>query len=671
MKTVILKSMTMINFKGHKNLTVRFGSETVISGENATGKSTVFDAFTWLLFGKDQFDRKDYEVIPTIDGKQLDRVDTEVSAIINVDGRASELRRVLRQKWVRKRGTSEEVFDGCETLFYISGVPKKAGEFKKEIDSIMEETIFKLITNPSIFLALHWTKQREFLFQMAGLSDYGFIIDGNPGFKILLDKVDAGTTEAKVIDSKLADYKKEISAKKKRLRDDLDTIPAKIDQTTKLMPENKDIAGFEAELKQVDNKLADLDLTLSDRAAAARLQYDAIQARQKQINDLKAKQTDLVNKAAESAKQAAFNENLERRNLVNKVYEAEVELTNLRTNCDIIKRRISGLEGKRGNLQLEIDNLRKRWADENAKEYAESTACLTCPIFGHECFDPTAIVKHEGANGAARIAFMEAKDKRLESINAEGIGKTGELSEVDKSITASNDEYSVLLSRIAKQESVLNNLKSVLNSTPLTEPAAIIPAGVPGYLELQSEIEAISATITEVKPIDDAGVSARRAELTSKRDTLMAEISKKGLIDTYNKEITKLKEQASGLAQQIADIEKQEFAIMDFTRAKIEECEGKINGLFQIVKFKLFDRTIEGNEFECCTATNKSGVPISATNTAERINAGLDIINTLSRFYNVTAPIFCDGSESVNTYLKAGSQMAFLKVTKEKVLTIN
>jgi hypothetical protein len=109
----------------------------------------------------------------------------------------------------------------------------------------------------------------------------------------------------------------------------------------------------------------------------------------------------------------------------------------------------------------------------------------------------------------------------------------------------------------------------------------------------------------------------------------------------------------------------------EFTKVKIDDCERRINGMFQIVKFQLFDKTIDGNEYECSIATNKQGVPISATNTAEKINAGLDIISTLSTFYNSSAPIFCDQAECNNNYLLNGSQMVFLRVTKEPVLTIS
>ena len=149
MKQVKLKSLSLTHFKGHKAISIAFGDSTTISGDNRMGKSSIFDAFTWLLFGKDQFDRKDYEIFPIVDSKRLDRVDAEVVGTLSVDGTPITLKRVFRQQWVRPRGAAEEVYKGNETLFFVNDVPKKAGEYKAVIDGIIDEGLFKLITNPS------------------------------------------------------------------------------------------------------------------------------------------------------------------------------------------------------------------------------------------------------------------------------------------------------------------------------------------------------------------------------------------------------------------------------------------------------------------------------------------------------------------------------------------
>ena len=49
---ITIKSIHIENFKGINMLDVNFSVKTKISGQNAVGKTTIFDAFTWLLFNK-------------------------------------------------------------------------------------------------------------------------------------------------------------------------------------------------------------------------------------------------------------------------------------------------------------------------------------------------------------------------------------------------------------------------------------------------------------------------------------------------------------------------------------------------------------------------------------------------------------------------------------------
>ena len=86
----------------------------------------------------------------------------------------------------------------------------------------------------------------------------------------------------------------------------------------------------------------------------------------------------------------------------------------------------------------------------------------------------------------------------------------------------------------------------------------------------------------------------------------------------------------------------------------------------------MFDYTIEGNEFEVCVPM-MGGVPYSDLNTAKKLNAGLDIINTLTKFYNTTAPLFIDGMESVTDIIDTASQVINLIVDSnyDKVTSVS
>jgi exonuclease SbcC len=164
-----LKKLSLSNFKGIRSFEILFDQITDILGDNATGKTTLMDAFLWLFFGKDSTDRKDFE-IKTLDAnnRPYHRLDHEVAAVIIVDGEQITIRRTFREKWVKKRGSNEQEFTGHSTEFYWNDVPMKESEYQAKVSSIINENIFKLITNTSYFNQLKWQDRRNALLQIAG-----------------------------------------------------------------------------------------------------------------------------------------------------------------------------------------------------------------------------------------------------------------------------------------------------------------------------------------------------------------------------------------------------------------------------------------------------------------------------------------------------------------------
>jgi hypothetical protein len=175
-----------------------------------------------------------------------------------------------------------------------------------------------------------------------------------------------------------------------------------------------------------------------------------------------------------------------------------------------------------------------------------------------------------------------------------------------------------------------------------------------------------SLSIQKKKSIDELAKIQPKIEQTI---YLMGKLDG-GCAEFLSQEAKLLELTIRGYAQKIANIEGDEYVIKAFTKAKISEAEARINRLFSKVKFQLFDYTIEGNESETCIPFI-DGVNFQSANTASQINAGLEIINVISQFYNVTAPIFIDRRESVNEITKTEAQIINLTVTKSKVLTIN
>ena len=649
MKKVTLKSLTFVNFKGEKERTTNFNADvTTISGGNGLGKSRHFDAFIWLLFGKDTLDRKDYEVRTRIDGKVLHEVECSVSGVIVVDGEEITLKRAFVEDWVKPRGQVERVFKGNHTECWWNETPVKVGEYTKRIEEIIDSSVFKMITNPAFFVNMDWKLQREQLFQLAGTITDAEIASQKPEFALLLDKISGKS---------LADFKTEMATKQKRLKGELDQIQPRIDQTHKMMPENEDFHAIEIEIERADHEIADIDKALSDVTAAIRKQYDNEQAKQNKVNALKSECQQIIFTAKSNAQSAAFEANAKHRELESEIKEKKHEL-------DLANKYISGKEDEIARINRDIEKLkaeqdkkRNEWHKENGKQYDGGTICPHC---GQNL--PESMISQ------AREVFNRAKADKCNEIAEQGKRLGQRIKENEARIEEIKNE--ILAKQSEAFPTVIKTLEASLAEIPIVDAAAVVPENIPEWVAKQKEIAEIEATIsTDNSGIDTTDLKNQKAEWNAKRDGLKARLANRDTIARCEKEMAQLEENGKKLAQQIADVEREEYTIEQFTKTKIDECEKRVNAMFKFVSFRLYDYTVDGNAVETCIPL-VNGVPYGSANTAGQVNAGLDIINTLCRHYGICAPIFFDGRESVNEIIPTESQIINLVVTKDDKLTI-
>lgn len=245
MKSVIITKMHLLNFKGVRELTIEFGKDfTNILGRNGSGKTTIFDAFTWVLFGKDSADRKQFD-IKTLDkqGVAIPRIPHEVSITLQVDGQVITLTRRYTEKWTKKRGSAVEEFSGHEEERIYNEVPCSLKEWNEKITAICPEQVFKFITNPDYFTSQRWDAQRTMLFRMAGGVTDEDIANGNADFANLLSKLTGKTLE---------EYNREIGAKKKRIKAQIEEIPGRIDECNRTIAEHE--ADYPAIKQEAEEK---------------------------------------------------------------------------------------------------------------------------------------------------------------------------------------------------------------------------------------------------------------------------------------------------------------------------------------------------------------------------------------------------------------------------------
>lgn len=651
MKQVILKSLTLCNFKGEQARTTAFNSDvTTIAGGNGLGKSRHFDAFIWLLFGKDAHDRKDYEIKTRVNGEELHKCECSVTGVIDVDGDTITLKRSFVEDWVKPRGQVEQVYKGNHTECWWNDAPVNVAEYDKRIQSIVDSSVFKMITNPTFFVNMKWQLQREQLFQLAGVVTDAEIAAGNPQFAKLLDVISGKS---------LADHKKELAARKKRLSEELKQIQPRIDQTQKMKPEPEDFAAIEAQIADIDKQISEIDAQIADVNTAIRKQYEAEQVKQSRVNELTTQAQQVVFDAKTKAQDAAFEANAQRREIANEIKTLQSQLDVNKRNCTAIQVDIARIHRDIDKCKGEQDTLRESWHKENAKEYSGET---TCPHCGQALPDDM-IAKAKDVFDKAKIGKLSDITNKGKSLGEKIAQLEADAAKMQKYVDEYREENKVL-------EECVKDAQATLETLPEEATAEVIPDNIPEWVELQKQIADIKATIsTDNTGVDTSALQTAKADLNKQRNELSTRLAKRGAIKRCDDEITNLEARGKELSQAIADIERDEYTVEQFTRAKIDECEKRINAKFKFVTFRLFDYTLDGNPVDTCIPLC-DGVPYGGANTASQVNAGLDIINALCAYYGICAPIFIDNRESVNNIIPVQSQIINLVVTNDNKLTI-
>lgn len=646
MKKVKITKLSLLNFKGIKNFEVEFNHSTRIYGDNRAGKTTLVDAFTWLLFGKDSSDRKDFS-IKTLDSENrvIEKLDHEVTGIFEVNNETITLRRVLREKWVTRRGSETPEMQGHETLFFWNDVPLQAGEFQAKVDSIISEQVFKMVTSPLYFNSLKWQDRRNILTTIAGnVSDID-IASGNKAFQDLLEVMGSKSLE---------EYKKELSAKKKKLKDELTLIPARIAELDHNTPEAKDWKIIKDEIDILNNQNEAIDNQIADSSKGHEAFYQEKQNKLRKINDLKTKISDFEYKG-----RVAFNNQINERS--SNIEAAKLKIDKLNT-----QKRESVVELEKLQASIEIfkgeqAKLREQWVKVNEEEMPEfsanDTVCYAC---GQALPEDQVHSK----KSHALVKFNADKEKRLTQIRAEGLAINPRIEKIENQITELQaEDFDVL---IAHQKEIIRTweAKKVESVQVLLADNAEYHQAIKDLQLLESEPE------QEMVVVDNTQLKLKKSGYTSRIDELKIQLATKDQIEQAIVRREELANQEKKFSSELANLEKSEFTIQEFTKAKVDILESRINGMFSGVKFRLFDTQINGGLIECCD-TLVNGVPWMDVNNADKINAGISIINVLSAHYGQTAPIWIDNSESITKILHSESQVIELYVSEpDKTLRI-
>lgn len=647
-----LISLTLENFKGIKAFTLDATGQNVdVYGSNGCGKSTLFDAFTWLLFGKNSHDEKDFG-IKTLDenGEVIPRIDHKVTAVIEHDGRQIELTRTYKEKWRKQRGVAEAVMVGNTTEYAYGPVgaatPISAGEYAKAINGLIDEKIFKLITDPLYFNErLSWQERRQLLMQLCGAVTDEEIVKDNADLEEVLNLAAGRDLET---------TKKGVRAAIRETNQKKDEIGPRIDECRKGL--------VDINLASLDDARIDVK-TIPERIEALRqekMSKSAMDQKVKAQEELATIKAKIV--ALKSARETKHQEEL--RTLMQKEMEAGKAVSEQQVVCDKVNSQVAEAQAALKRIGESVEALRNRFREVFSRVYTKMPIDTICPTCG-QSLPPESIEKAKAAMEEDEADFKRQKAELLKKIREEGKAKKADLEAKQKDLTAlemkakAADEDLVI--RRDFRDEFATRAKLLKVAPPTEEEVRLIQQA----MDLKAHMD---------QPQKDPTLAQYDQEietLTAKLDAAKAIIAAADRNNQLNARIGELLKEEKTLSMHLIDLERQLYLCEQFVREKTDRLSAKLEEKIPNVNFIMFRPNVTNEGIEECCETSYHGVPYKDLNTGARINVGLEIIKALADEYHVTAPIFIDNAESVVKLVDMPSQLIRLIVSEnDKTLRV-
>ena len=638
-----LMKMKLRNFKGIKDLEIEFkGKNTNIYGANATGKTTIFDAFKWVFFNKDSNNRADFS-IKTLDkdNRVIHFLEHEVEVVLNIDGINTTFKKMYSENWVKHRGQEEQMLSGHENKYWIDDVPVMQKEFNERVNNLIPESLFKMITDPLFFNEnMKESERKAVLMSIANINTNDEeIMSGYEEYKPILDNLNGRT---------INDYTKVLKEGIKKLNENKKYIPIRIDELSKGL-----ITNDETDYTKLENEKNELNKII-----------DALDDELTNIEIISQKNTQKIG-----------NLTRKKQELSELKFKLEVENSN-KYSTEVIKleNEKSVAEGRIKNASSELDQLivenekqenairklREEWYQVENERLEIDENKFICPTCQREYPEEKIYEIRE----KAKQDFIKNQEEKKNGINKEGQTRKNiveknklRIDELQQQLKKYNDELAEINSKLKENEENQKNAKPF----DINE--------VPEYKEKLVEIDILQKEVDSLVNGDTTTIKTRKAEIKAKLDNVDKLLKTKEEQENIKLRIKEYEDEEVEISNKINELEHQVFLIEKFSKLKVDLFENAINSHFSLVKFKLLTENVNGAIEETCIAT-VDGVPFDDLNNAKKITAGLDIINTLIKFEGKSAPIFIDNRESINELYNIDTQIISLIVTNDTALRI-
>lgn len=637
-KQVIIQKMQLQNFKNIRSLNLEFGTHTTtVSGTNEQGKSTVYDAYLWCLFGNTT--RKNDCVQPTDKNNEIvHKIDTEVTVVLFVDGVETVLRRRLTEKW-KAEGTGEEKFISAAMERFFNDVPCSVKEFEAKLSAIFNLNGWLMLSNIKTFMQQKMEDRRRILASITGELDTTALL---AEFPLVKAEVDKGKT--------LEEVQKQTLSTKKRAQKEIDTIPKQIAAQDNLRIE-ADFAALRSEKGVLDAQIADIEKLLQadpTELEANKRNRAELQLLETQLQQARKKWQDEHFATMQKLRVGMMKKQDEQR-------AAEAQQRKSLGAYTAAKKKLT-------DLQQQFNDKKAAWLAKNAEEftYTPITVCACCG-------QALSAEAQQRLQDKAATQFNTDKANALQQLYSESAQLKEQIIVIDKQQKQYEQEQQAADAKLvadAKTSVKQEQDKIAAEEQRTVDADAAVAEIVSKIMVLRASMQKPAMSATEQEQ------HAKLNELKGLRDAVVRQLAG----EQTNANIDKEKERLNGVAQQQSQIVADCNAVLEqlrkFNRKVLDATESKLSQYFKLARWKFAEQNkTNDDEQQVCTAVY-NGIEYDRLNNAGQVNVGIDICDGIKKAFGVELPLFVDNTESVEHVLETQSQIIKLRFVPGAQLTV-
>ena len=622
MKQVAIKKIMLENWRA-QNRVVEFGQTNEIRGRNKEGKSSIMNAFLWLMTGCDEYDRANYQLFDnTVEQTYDNAKPASVEAVLDIDGYEYTFKKTAKQGWSRPRGKSEYERKGTDDYtFYTDGIEVSATQYKSQIESFLAPIDkLKIMLNLRYFLMLDWKDMRKQLETMVGeIESSDFKGDYSVIFQ---DLIKYAPDQLKSL------YKQQ----KSKIEDNIKGLPKAIETLQSNLPDLKEVEEARNAIDKAKQQIADIDEKIVGAGDFAKPYIDKRNEELAEISKLQEE----YNKA-QSVYLSNFNEEVEKiQKEIRDVdsYNADIDKANKKAESDKenAKKDLEKMTDLLSGLQKRHEEL----TEQNKECKARVFTGEKCAYCGQDL--------PEDKLEEARKRFNEQKEKDHDYIVEQGKSNKDYMERTLKCIDNLKAEIEKPLEILDKKskddlENELDDLrKAFVPYNKTTEGAAKL-----------SVIEEKQANLTVIPQQDNSALLNMKRGLL---DEIEINSKKLGLKDEYDKQVEKIKNMQEQLREnsiEKAKLEGKLAKVKEYEEEKARIVSDRVNGKFEYVQIEMSETNKSGDIVPACVVKDNKGVNALVTNNASKVLCGIDIALAFQKFYGINLPVFVDNAESINS----------------------